>query len=116
MNKTKLLSTARAQREPVVRRAAQEAHGADNVRLNKLLGPVYRPINVTFGCQMQDRVRPVLCKNGSYRSSIAHIGLFKKKARVCPGGLQCLQICGIGQLVDVDNYRIRFGKKLPDNR
>jgi hypothetical protein len=52
--------TARAKLPPISARFVEHTEGRVDIRPNEILGAVDGPIDVSFGCEVQDDLRPVL--------------------------------------------------------
>ena len=110
------LLALRRQGRPIAARRFQQAEGADHVGLDELARPVDGAVDMGLGGQMHHRVGLVAVEEPLQLGGVADVDLLEGVARVALGPRQGGQVGRVGQLVDVDDEGVGFGKKLADHR
>ena len=92
---------------PIFARGFQQDAGADDIGLDEGGGAVDGAVDMALGRQMHDRIGAVPLEDAAERAGVADIGLLEGIARIAGDRRQGLRIGGVGQLVEIDDRRVR---------
>jgi hypothetical protein len=86
---------------PVLARGFEELEGAHHVGHHEIRRPVDRAIDVAFGGEVHDRLRPLLGEERVDQRAVGDVALHEAVARIALEARQVGGIAGIGELVEV---------------
>ena len=87
--------------------------GSEDVGFDERRRPVDRAIDMRFGRQVDDGVRPVLVEQTGHLGRVADVPLHEDVQRVVERRGKRVEISGVGQFVEIDDAQPR-GDHLPD--
>ena len=77
-------------------------HAAD-IGADEIVRPVDRPVDMRFGCEVENDIGLEVRDRPSHRVAVADIGLQEAVARIIADTAEAVEIGRIGQLVDVEH-------------
>jgi hypothetical protein len=100
----------------VFSRRLEQVVRSHDVRVDESRRTGDRTIDVTFGCEMNDRIWLVLPENSVHTRAVADVHLLERVGRLSGEGIQRAKIGGIGKLVNVDDGSLMTQHKATADR
>lgn len=93
----------------------QKSVGSDDVGLNEVSRAVNGSIDMGLGSEMHDEIGLMLCQQTADGLTVSDIGLFELMARMLTTLRERLQIAGVGELVDSDDFVFGISDEIANN-
>ena len=104
------------QAHPVGARGLEQAVGAQHVGADEGVRAVDRAIDMALGGEMHHRIGGMLGEHRIHGVAVADVGADEGVARAVGDGLERAQVGGVGELVDVDDVRVRLAHEIAADR
>src|ERR1700686_2854164 len=114
MQKTKRCTIGFRQRRPVNACFFQQMKGAVDIRANKIVGAVDRPVDVTLGGEVDDSAGLFSLQQVAKRIAINNVSLLETIVRMSFYRTQVAEIARVGQFVEIRDMRWLGGDPMQD--
>ena len=114
MQKTKLTLRFSTQAMPVATHRLQQTKGAHNVGFNEFAGAMNGAVYMAFSGKVEHSTGLVFGQQFGQQRSITNVTLHKHMLRIVFQGSQGLQITGVGELVEIDDFFIAVRHPVQD--